>query len=217
MDDSTRAMPGHDPADELATAPGLHLRGLRAEPLGAIDLDVSPGECIGLAGPSGSGKSRLLRAIADLDPTPGRVWLDGVERDRMTAPQWRGRVVMVPAESHWWGDRLADHFHDCPDAGELSALGLEGISMQSDPADLSSGERQRLALLRALSAGPKCLLLDEPTANLDEDSAQRVEAWLAERRRHGLAVIWVSHDPAQIARVAQQIYRIRGGRLEGPR
>ncbi|RUA22663.1 ATP-binding cassette domain-containing protein [Billgrantia gudaonensis] len=72
-------------------------------------------------------------------------------------------------------------------------------------AHLSSGEKQRLALLRAVSRSPSALLLDEPTANLDDATARRVEAWLRERIRvRGWPAVWVAHDMAQIARVADR-------------
>jgi ABC-type iron transport system FetAB ATPase subunit len=80
---------------------------------------------------------------------------------------------------------------------------------------LSSGEKQRLALLRALSVGPEALLLDEPTANLDADSTAGVEAWLTGiARGKRLPVLWVAHDNNQIERVAQRLFRVSGDHLE---
>ncbi len=192
----------------------LTLKSLEVPPLQPVSLTVEGGECVGLSGVSGSGKSRMLRAIADLDPAVGEVTLDGASREAIPAPQWRRRVTLVPAESHWWADRLGAHFPKLPDPGEFDALGLPALDPGTDPAELSSGERQRLALLRAVLPGPACLLLDEPTANLDEDSTARVERWLAAHRERGMALIWVSHDPAQIARVAQCAYRLEAGVLE---
>ena len=82
-------------------------------------------------------------------------------------------------------------------------------------ARLSSGERQRLALLRVLANRPPVLLLDEPTANLDEATTARVEALLKDYRTlHGAGVLWVSHDPQQLRRVADRHLRIADGRLQ---
>ncbi|WBF19286.1 ATP-binding cassette domain-containing protein [Halomonas elongata] len=79
---------------------------------------------------------------------------------------------------------------------------------------LSSGEKQRLALLRAVAREPEALLLDEPTANLDEATIRRVEAWLVERiRARGWPTLWVAHDTGQIARVADRHWCIRDGQL----
>lgn len=193
---------------------GLVVDDLRVPPLRPISLTVARGECVGLSGPSGSGKSRLLRAIADLDCAPGEVRLDGERREAMPAPEWRRRVMFVPAESQWWADVVITHFLAPPAAADLDALGLAETDLHADPAALSSGERQRLALLRAVLREPACVLLDEPTANLDAGSVERVERWLDDRRRAGVALLWVSHDPAQIARVAQRAFRLRDRLLE---
>jgi len=91
---------------------GLRLVGLRPKGLEPVDLQVATGELVFLSGPSGAGKSLLLRAVADLDPHVGEVLLNGVPRSAISAPEWRRRVGLLPAESHWWGDRVGDHFHD---------------------------------------------------------------------------------------------------------
>jgi ABC-type iron transport system FetAB ATPase subunit len=105
---------------------------------------------------------------------------------------------------------------DRVDAGALSALGLPEDAAQWPVERLSAGEKQRLALLR-LTAGrnPEVLLLDEPTANLDPASVERVEAYLlALARERGLGMLWVTHDAAQVGRVATAALRIASGRLE---
>lgn len=157
-----------------------------------------------MTGASGSGKSRLLRALADLDPASGDVRLEGVPREAMSPAQWRARVMLVPSESHWWADRVGDHFTATPSAAMLAALDLATELLARPPGDVSAGERQRLGVLRALVREPSVLLLDEPTANLDTDNAARMEALLADRRRQGNALLWVSHDPSQVRRVADR-------------
>ena len=192
----------------------LSLRGLHAGTVGPIDLDLPAGECVALFGPSGTGKTLLLRAIADLDPQQGELRLDGVEHLAMSGPEWRRQVAYLPAESGWWADRVSDHF-GAVEATALDRLGFQAATLDWAVARLSSGERQRLAILRLLANRPAVLLLDEPTANLDPQSAQRVEALIAEYlAESGAAVLWVSHDPAQRERVASRQLRLEHGRLE---
>lgn len=191
----------------------LEIAELQTALIGPISLRVAPGACAALMGASGSGKSLFLRAIADLDPNEGAVRLDGTDRQSVSAPEWRRRVGLVPAESGWWADRVADHFGSGDPAPLLTALGLPAEAMSWEVARLSTGERQRLAMARALLAGPEALLLDEPTASLDAAATARLEALLQEKRRAGLAVLLVTHDPAQARRMAAQRYVMEAGRL----
>ena len=195
----------------------LTLEALTTAQLGPLDLTVAAGECIALSGPSGSGKSRLLRAIADLDESGGTVRLDDSPREAMEGPQWRRRVGMLGAESQWWHERVGEHLPEGADATlkeRLGRLGFDGDVLGWEIARLSSGEKQRLALVRLLANEPDALLLDEPTANLDGDNGGRVEALVADyQRSRPAAVIWVGHDPAQLQRVARRRLRISGGRL----
>lgn len=194
----------------------LRLEGVTVRPIvGPADLVVHGGECVCLSGASGAGKSLLLRAIADLDPHEGRVYLGDTPCMDVPAPQWRRRVGLLPAESHWWAERVGDHFADGMEAKTLQRLGFGKGVMGWTVARASTGERQRLALLRLLANRPDALLLDEPTAALDPKNVKAVEALVAEyRQRHRAPVIWVSHDPEQIARVARRHFRVRDGRLE---
>lgn len=182
--------------------------------LGPVSFALAPGECVAVRGPSGAGKTLLLRALADLDPSEGRVTLDGVERQSLTGPAWRRLVGYVPAEPGWWADTAAEHFDDWPAARPLAArLLLPDEAGGRAVSALSTGERQRLALLRALERGPRVLLVDEPTAALDAASRAVVEALLAERRAAGLALLWVTHDRDQAARVASRALVVDGGRV----
>src|SRR5262245_1591559 len=159
--------------------PALRIDRLVTKLIGPISLEIAAGECLALMGPSGAGKSLLLRAIVDLDPSSGNVKVGRHARDDMPASDWRKRVALVPAESGWWADRVRDHFPAKVDAGLMEKLGLAG-SLEWDVARLSSGERQRLALARALCRSPEALLLDEPTASLDERATEFVEDLIRE-------------------------------------
>lgn len=192
----------------------LELKGLQTRHLKPVDLYIGSGECVGLSGPSGSGKSLLLRAIADLDPHGGDVLLDGRSCARFSGPQWRRSVALLAAQSPWWGTRVGDHF--CAEAPQgLAALGFDADVLEWEVERLSSGERQRLALLRLLCNQPSALLLDEPSANLDPKATAQVEELVAAfRRRTGAVVLWVSHDPAQLARVSDRAVQLHDGALE---
>lgn len=192
-------------------ASGLRARGLRHAHAGPFDLDVLPGGCLAITGPSGSGKSLLLRMLADLDPHEGDAWLDGVGRSTLSGPAWRRRVVYAPAEPGWWLDRVGEHFSTpSPDAARL---GLAPSIWDRPVAACSTGERARLALLRTLEAEPAMLLLDEPTGALDQDATLAVEALLAERMLAGLGLVLVTHDAAQAGRLGTVQRRMAGGRL----
>lgn len=88
----------------------LTLLKLQPRVLAPVDLQINAGELIFISGPSGSGKSLLLRAIADLDPHQGEVLIDDQPRASIPAPEWRRRVGLLPAETGWWADRVGDHF-----------------------------------------------------------------------------------------------------------
>ena len=182
--------------------------------LQSISFDVPSGACIAIRGQAGAGKSLLLRAIADLDPNTGRVSLNGKDRNDVAPNEWRRDVCYVPAESGWWLDHVGDHFEN-PDiaAGYLVRLGFADDAMAWRVDRLSTGERQRMALLRAMVQGPKVLLLDEPTSALDSEATAKVESLLHEMIGSGVTVILVTHDKAQAARMSSERYLIEKGAL----
>jgi ABC-type iron transport system FetAB ATPase subunit len=194
--------------------PLLQIKNLRRLMIGPLSLDVESGDCVCIFGPSGCGKSLLLRAIADLDPHEGEVLLEGADSNAVAANEWRARVALLPPESCWWLPRAIDHFRDGVPV-PLEHIGLSTPVLEQPVSRLSSGERQRLALMRLLSNRPQVLLLDEPTANLDPENTRRLEAVINEyRHSHGAAVIWVSHDSAQVERVANRYYEMVDGHLQ---
>jgi len=184
-------------------------------------LDIQPasftlqaGECVGLSGPSGEGKSLLLRAIADLIPHSGTVMLDGEDCKNINPAQWRRRVGLLLPESHWWSDRVGDHF-PVREMDKVTALGFDETVFDWQVSRCSSGEKQRLALLRLLANQPQVLLLDEPTASLDPESVSRLESLIKTcREQKACPVLWVSHDPAQLARVADRQLRLAHKQLQ---
>jgi putative ABC transport system ATP-binding protein len=195
----------------------LRVKQLRSEHAGPFELILGMGACAAITGPSGSGKSLFLRMIADLDPNEGEVWLNGRERATMPAPEWRRQVSYVSAESGWWADTVIEHFRGSPrdELEILSArLGLRDELMDAPVAQLSTGEKQRLALMRAMLPNPPVLLLDEPTGPLDEDSVARVETLLQERMASGISILMVTHDPNQAQRLGSERYRMTARRME---
>ncbi len=194
--------------------PRLQAQDLSSDLLQGVCLSLAAGQVLCLDGPSGGGKSRLLRALADLDPCTGRVLLDGAPRESVPGPRWRRAVGLLPAEPAWWADTVGEHF-PTGQVPYLEALGFGPETGGWAVARLSSGERQRLGLARLLAGAPRVLLLDEPTANLDPESTRRVEDLvLGLARPGGPAVLWVTHDPAQAGRLGGRRAHMAAGVLE---
>lgn len=191
----------------------MEARALNVRHIGPLEFYVAAGECVCLSGDSGAGKSLLLRALADVEPHNGEVLLDGVACAAVVPTQWRRSVALLTAESAWWHERVGEHFSRV-DEPLLAELGFDNTVMTAELHRLSTGERQRLALLRLLAGQPRVLLLDEPTASLDPQNTRRVERILTRYRetRHA-ALLWISHDPGQIRRIAQRHWRLAGGAL----
>ncbi len=195
-------------------APLLQISQLSRPTFAAVTLDVHAGECLCLYGPSGAGKSQLLRAIAELDPAAGELRLAGVHSTDMPPAEWRQQVGLLPPDSCWWHATAAAHFHNGMPV-PLEQLGLDASMLEQPIARLSSGEKQRLALLRLLANRPRVLLLDEPTANLDPENTRRVEAAIATYiKDNDAAAVWVSHDRQQVARVADRCLLVEKGTVQ---
>ena len=195
----------------------LLVKELHSKFAGPFELNLGTGACAAVTGPSGSGKSLFLRMIADLDPNEGQVWLNGRERTSMPAPEWRKQATYVSAESGWWADMVIEHFalNRRSEAAALATrLGLRDDLLDAPIAQLSTGEKQRFSLVRALLPSPPVLLLDEPTGPLDQESVALVEALLQERMATGTSILLVTHDPNQAQRLGDQRYRMVAGHME---
>jgi ABC-type multidrug transport system ATPase subunit len=191
----------------------LKLLGLKRLHVGPVHAEVGAGECVAVMGRSGAGKSVLLRMVADLDPHEGDAALDGVAAAGLPAPEWRARVTYVGAESGWWSATVSDHFAAGTDFSGFEQVGIPSEAAGWPVSRLSTGERQRLALLRAITPRTRVLLLDEPTSGLDRDSVARVEVLLRGLLARGLAIVLVTHDPDQAARLAHRRLALDEGRL----
>ena len=190
----------------------LQLQDFQIHTLNPLNFEVN-NELVCLSGISGSGKSLLLRAIADLIEHKGDVHLDDKKCAEISSVQWRKWVGLLPAESGWWSDKVGDHFKS-DQSKHLAQLNLPEGCLSWDVSRCSTGEKQRLAIARLLENKPKALLLDEPTASLDPTSVSAVESLIKSyANEFQVPVIWVSHDPQQIKRLATRAFRIEGNEV----
>ena len=185
----------------------LRVERLKIGSFSPLTFQVSSGECLAVEGPSGSGKTRLLRAIADLDPAQGQVYLDGAARSEMSGTKWRALVRYAAAEPVWWTDTVEEGLPNDPKSLSrlhrmMRSLALAPLLLSRPIVLLSTGERQRFALARALLDEPHVLLLDEPTAALDAANAGLVEEVIRFQLLAQRAVLLVSHDKGLSARLA---------------
>ena len=201
--------------------------------LEGVDLTVQRGEAVAIVGPSGSGKSTLLNIIGTLDQaTSGEVWLDGKDLTKLDEKQLasvRNREIGFIFQAHHLLPHctvlenvliptlaLSDRERSAaaPDRARslLERVGLSG-RLDHRPGQLSGGEQQRVAVVRALMNRPKLLLGDEPTGALDRRSAEQLAALLVElNREEGVTLILVTHA-ADLAAKMQRRFEIREGRL----
>jgi len=190
--------------------------------LRGLDLQVEEG-ATAILGPSGCGKSTLLRLLNRLaDPDEGVVRFRGGDVRELNPLELRRRVVLVPqlpapvpgsvAENVVYGPSLQGREVDVDQP--LLLAGLDPSFRGRDAAKLSVGEQQRLMLARALALEPEVLLLDEPTAALDERAKAGVEQTLRELANRGdLSMVLVTHDRPQAERLAGRIVRMEEGRV----
>ncbi len=222
------------PLIELVGAAKTYRSGsVEHQALKGVDLEVHPGEMVAVVGPSGSGKSTILNLVTGIDrPTAGRVLVDGSSLGDMSEEElaiWRGRRVgivfqffqllptLTALENATLPMELA-HIGSSRDRVESAAQNLErvglGDRLHHVPSELSGGEQQRVAIARAIACDPVMLVGDEPTGNLDSDTALRMFDLLAELNESGMTVLYVTHDPELAARAGRTV-TIRDGRIDG--
>jgi putative ABC transport system ATP-binding protein len=199
--------------------------------LQGIDLEIGAGEMVAIAGPSGSGKTTIVNLIAGIDrPSAGTVTVNGTRLDLMNEEHlavWRRANIgivfqffqlmptltaldntVLPMELAGQGSRRT---RTAQARTLLSSVGLASRGRRL-PAELSGGEQQRVALARAMAGRPRILIGDEPTGNLDSETAREMFGLIAELNAAGTTVIFVTHDPG-LAALAPRLVTVRDGRI----
>lgn len=173
-----------------------------------------------VSGPSGAGKSTLLRLCNRLEiPTSGRVAFRGQDVAELDPLQLRRQVGMCFQRPTPFPGTVAENLRAAdPEASTaamnavLERVALTGAWLDRDATALSGGEAQRVCLARTLITRPDVLLLDEPTSAVDAAAASLIEQAVLDQAAAGMTVIWVSHDPAQVERIADRVLRVGHGR-----
>jgi len=199
------------------------------EILSGTDLSVSGGQAVGIVGPSGSGKTTMLMVIAGLEPvSSGQVDVVGAEFSSLGEDELariRGEHIgivfqsfhLVPTMTALENVALPLEFSGVNGAREIARGCLDDVGLSHRmghfPAELSGGEQQRVAIARAIAPGPKLLLADEPTGNLDVSTgAQIIDLMFELRARNGLSLVLVTHDEG-LAEKCDRVIHMQDGRI----
>jgi cell division transport system ATP-binding protein len=232
MSRNPSAAPANLPADEVVRFEDVSMRyGRGPDVLRDLSFSLAPGSFHFVTGPSGAGKSTLLKLVyLGATPTKGVVHLFGSDTARVTSqtrPLLRRRIGVVfqdlmlldhlstfdnaAVPLRIGGHKAAEYRADVAEL--LSWVGL-GQRMHAMPATLAGGEKQRLAIARAVVNRPEILLADEPTGNVDHEMALRIFRLFVELNRLGTTVLIATHDQDLVARSGKPILHLEGGRLE---
>ena len=199
------------------------------EILRGLDLEVAAGDTVSVVGPSGSGKSTMMMLIAGLErPSEGRVEVDGADLgglDEDGLARFRRDTIgivfqdfhLIPTMTALENVAVPLEFAGRGDAFERAAESLRqvglGHRLTHYPGQLSGGEQQRVALARASAPGPKLLLADEPTGNLDGETGRQVIDLLFDlQARQGSTLVLITHDPGLAGRCNRRI-SLKDGRI----
>jgi putative ABC transport system ATP-binding protein len=201
--------------------------------LHGIDLDITKGDFVALMGPSGSGKTTLLNLIGGLDsPTSGEITVDGVRIDQLGSgqlSQWRSNNVgfvfqfynlmpMLTAQKNVELPLLLTRLNAAQRKRNAElALELVGLKDRAKhrPSELSGGQQQRVAISRAIVSDPTLLICDEPTGDLDRQSAEDILGLLQMlNREHGKTIVMVTHDPKAAEYATHTLHLDKGNLVE---
>ncbi len=199
-----------------------------------VSLTLHSGQRDAIVGATGSGKTVFLRALSQLDAIDsGTIRWSGETVRGGEIPQLRSRVIYLHQRPALFEGTVEENFlvpfrMQCHRRREysrdklllwLDSIGRDASFLQQASSDLSGGEAQIVALLRAIQLEPAVLLLDEPTAALDEQTTRHIERLVLDWHSQAIderAFIWVSHNKEQVARVADQVFLMTNGRLSSP-
>ena len=222
---------GETPVVELENVAKVYQQGdQRVEALRGLTLTVRGGEFTAISGPSGSGKTTALNLIGALDtPTSGTVRLEGADLGTLTRQELsrlrRDRIGFVfqaynllPILSAYENAEIVMAVQGVAEAQRrervmelLARVGLEGLEHRR-PTELSGGQQQRVAIARAIAAGPAVVLADEPTANVDSNTAEALlEMMETLNREQQVTFLFSTHDPRVMARARRLIRLVDGG------
>lgn len=223
----------NEPLIRLAQVTKVYRKGaLETLALRGLDLTIGAGEFVALWGPSGSGKTTALNLIGALDvPTTGHVWIEGRDLGALSRRELshlrRDRIGfvfqsynLIPVLTAYENAESVMMLQGVPVAERrarvmalLKDVGLEGLEHRR-PHELSGGQQQRVAIARAIATRPAVVLADEPTANVDSETAEKLLAMMARlNREHGVTFVFSTHDP-RVMKYARRLIGLVDGRVQ---